>query len=135
MSKSNYLEDAILDHVLPGYTTLTPPASLYVALFTTDPTDADSGTEVSGGGYARLEIGGATGRAFSAASGGSRSNSADWEWPAAASANWGTVSHFGIYDALTGGNLYYHAALTASKQIDTNDTARFLSGQLTVTED
>ena len=122
---SNYLENALINATLRN-TAYTSPATVYVALFTTDPTDAGSGTEVSGGSYARIAA------TFGAPSNGSSATSADVEF-AQATGTWGTVTHFGIYDALTTGNLLYHGALTASKTIDTGDVFKIPTGSLTVT--
>lgn len=124
---SDYLENKVLDHFL-GTASTTAPTNVYVALFTTDPTDADSGTEVSTSGtaYARQLT------TFSSASSGSTSNSASIEYNAA-TANYGTVTHFGIYDASTGGNLLFHGALTSSKTIETGDVFKIAIGNLTIT--
>ena len=132
MSKSNYLEDEILDHVLGGGD-YTRPATVYVALHTSDPTDADTGTEVSGGSYARVSM---TNNAtnWPASSGGTKSNGTAVTFPTA-SANWGTVTHFGIYDAATSGNLLYHGALSQSKSVENGDTAEFAIGEIDISED
>jgi hypothetical protein len=122
---SNYLEDALINATLRN-TAYTSPTTVYVGLFTTDPTDAGSGTEVSGGSYAR------TSATFAAPSNGSSSTNADVQFPQA-TGNWGTVTHFGLFDALTSGNLLYHGALTASKTIETGDVFKIASGNLTVT--
>lgn len=124
---SNYLENKLLDHVLKG-TVYTPPTTLYVALFTTDPTDAGTGTEVSGGAYARKVV------TFSVAVNGAISNNADVTFDVA-TANWGTITHCGIYDALSAGNLLFHGALTASKSINIDDQLKISSGSLTVSLD
>lgn len=122
---SNYLEDALINATLRN-TAYSSPTTVYVGLFTTDPTDAGSGTEVSGGYYAR------TAATFAAPSNGASSTNADVQFPQA-TGNWGTVTHFGLFDALTGGNLLYHGALTASKTIETGDVFKIASGNLTVT--
>lgn len=124
---SDYAENAVLDHVL-GTTALTSPTDVYVALFTSDPTDADSGTEVSGGSYARQTM------AFNAAASGAADNSADVTFPTA-TASWGTVTHTGLYDASTSGNLLLHGALGTSKTIDSGDTIKFAAGDYDVTLD
>jgi hypothetical protein len=127
---SNYYEGKILDHMFRNVA-FTPPATVYVALFTTAPTDAGGGTEVSGGGYARQAV------SFGAVSGGSPSqiaNSAAVSFPVA-TASWGTVVAFGLYDAATAGNLLAWANLTTSKLIDVNDQAQFAAGALTITLD
>ena len=122
---SNFLEDALINAVLRN-TTYTSPATVYVSLYTTDPTDADSGTEVSGGSYAR------TSATFDAPSNGVTQNSADITFPTA-TGSWGTVSHIGIHDASTSGNLLFHTALDTSKTIDTGDIFKITTGNLSVT--
>lgn len=124
---SNYLENALLNGTLNA-TTFTAPAAVYVGLYTSDPTDANSGTEVSGGSYARTAV------TFATASGtsGSVASNADVTFPQA-TANWGTVGWIGILDASTSGNLLYHTALDASKTIETGDIFKIASGNLTVT--
>lgn len=122
---SNYLENKIIDHVLRN-TSYTSPTTVYVALYTTDPTDANSGTEVSGGSYARQAI------TFSSPTDGVTSNSADVTFPTA-TGSWGTVTHFGILDASTAGNLLIHGALTASKTVASGDVFKFLATNLSVT--
>lgn len=122
---SNYLENALINGTLRA-TNYTAPSTVYVALFTSDPTDAGSGTEVSGASYARQSA------SFASPSNGASSTDADIQFPQAGG-SWGTITHFGIYDASTSGNLLYHGALTVSKTIDTGDVFKIASGSLTVT--
>lgn len=122
---SNHLENALINATLRA-TTFTSPATVYVSLHTADPTDDGSGTEVSGGSYARQSA------SFAAPSNGASATNADITFPQA-TGNWGTVTHIGIWDASTSGNLYYHTALDASKAIDTGDIFKIASGSLTVT--
>ena len=122
---SNYLENALINATLRN-TSYTSPATVYVGLFTSDPTDAGSGTEVSGGSYARKSV------TFAAPSNGASASNADVTF-AQATATWGTITHVGLFDALTSGNLLYHTALDASKLIETNDIFKINSGSLTVT--
>jgi hypothetical protein len=122
---SNYLENALVNATLRN-TTFTSPATVYVGLYTTDPTDANTGTEVTGGSYARKAA------TFGAPSNGVSTISSAIEFDQA-TASWGTVAYFGILDASTSGNLLYHGALTASKTIDTGDVFKFASSALTVT--
>ena len=122
---SNFLENALINAVLRN-TTYTSPATVYVSLYTSDPTDADTGTEVSGGSYAR------TSATFDAPSNGVTQNSADITFPTA-TASWGTVSHIGVHDASTAGNLLFHTALDTSKTIDSGDIFKIETGNLTVT--
>lgn len=122
---SNYLENAVINAVLRN-TSYTSPSVVYVGLFTSDPTDAGSGTEVAGGSYARVAV------TFGSPSNGVTTNSAAVEFPQA-TADWGTVSHIGIHDALTTGNLLFHTALDTSKAIATGDIFKISSGNLSVT--
>jgi hypothetical protein len=122
---SNYLEDALINGTLRA-TTFTAPAAVYVSLHTADPTDAGTGTEVSGGSYVRQAA------TFAAPSNGSSATSADITFPQA-TGNWGTIGWIGIWDAESTGNLLYHTALDASKAIDTGDIFKIATGSLTVT--
>ena len=122
---SNFLENALINATLRA-TTYTSPATVYVSLYTTDPTDADTGTEVSGGSYARTAV------TFGAPSNGVTTNSADVTFPTA-TGSWGTVTHIGIHDASTAGNLLFHTILDNSKTIDTGDIFRISTGNLSVT--
>ena len=122
---SNFLENALLNATLNA-TTYTAPANIYVSLWTSDPTDAGSGTEVSGGSYARTAV------TFGAPSDGASLNSADVTFPTA-TASWGTVGWIGINDAATSGNLLYHTALDTAKAIDSGDIFKISTGNLSVT--
>ena len=126
---SNYLEGKILDLTLRGQA-FTPPATVHVALFSTDPTDAGSGTEISGNAYARAAV--STSGGFSAPSGGASNNLADITFPAA-TGTWGTITHVAIFDASSGGNLLYHGALQTPKIVNAGDTLRLPAGDLIVT--
>ncbi len=129
---SDYLEGQIIDHLLRTNTFGKPPG-IYVALYTTDPTSADSGTEVSGGSYARVQVTQADAEWNAPTAGdGLTDNVNDITFPAP-TANWGTVTHFGIRDASTAGNLLVHGALTASKTINSGDPApKFSAGDLDI---
>jgi hypothetical protein len=122
---SNYLETALINGTLRG-TTYTAPTTVYVGLYTSDPTDANTGTEVSGGSYARTSV------TFGSPSDGVSTNSAAVEFPQA-TGSWGTVTHIGILDASTSGNLLYHTPLDASKTIASGDIFKIASGSLSVT--
>jgi hypothetical protein len=129
MSKTDYLENKLLDHIV-GKTSYTMPTT-HVALFTAAPSDAGGGTEVSGGSYARKATAGAD---WNAASGGSISNANALAFPTA-SGSWGTVTHWALMDASTSGNMLRWAALGASKAVGTGDTPSFAAGALVLTED
>ena len=123
---SNYLENKILLHVLSN-TAYTSPTTVYLGLHTADPTDAGSGTEVSGGSYARQSF-------ASTISGNAASNTSAIEFPTA-TASWGTVGWVAVWDALTTGNMLFYGALTASKTIATGDVFRVPAGDLDITLD
>lgn len=133
--KSNYLENKVLDHVL-RVASFTQPSALYVALFASGsgPGEAGGGTELpTAAGYARQAV------TFGAAVNGVSLNLADVDFftPSGAGAAIGTttVGHFGIYDALSGGNLLYFGDLVAPKTITTGDLLRIPTNGLSVSED
>ena len=112
---SDYLEVKLLNLTLNG-TAFTAVNNPYVSLHTADPTDAGTGTEVSGGSYAR------TASSFATASGtsGLVATDADITFPTA-TGTWGAVGWIGLWDAASSGNMLYHTALDASKTIDSGD--------------
>jgi hypothetical protein len=122
---SNYLENAVINAVLRN-TSYTSPAAVYVGLYTSDPGEGNTGTEVSGGSYARTAV------TFGAPSNGVSTNSASVTFPTA-TGTWGTVTHVGILDASTSGNLLYYTALDASKSIASGDVFTISTGNLSVT--
>jgi hypothetical protein len=124
---SNFLENKLLDHVLRN-TSYTSPTTVYVGLFTSDPTDAGTGTEVSGGSYARQIL------SVTTATGGIVTSSADVTFPQA-TGSWGTISHIGVLDALSSGNLLMHTPLTTSRAIESGDILKISTGNLTASLD
>lgn len=126
-SFSNYLENELLDHLF-GKGSYSPP-TIYVALSTGDPLDNGSGlAEPSGNGYARDQTDGTD---WNVASGGAIDNANAIVF-SEATGNWGTITHFALMDAASGGNLLVHGALSTSKSIDSGDTAEFAAGDLDV---
>lgn len=126
MSFSNYLENKVLLHVF-GATAYTAPATLYVGLFTSDPGEAGTGSEVSGGSYARQTV------TFTVTDN-LASNTAAVEFPTA-TASWGTITYAAVYDAATGGNLLGSGGLATAKTIDSGDVFRIPAGDLDITLD
>jgi hypothetical protein len=128
MSFSNFLETEILDHVFAG-AAYTAPTTLYLALFTAAPGETGGGTEVttSGTAYARETV------AFTT-TGNTTSNTASVEY-STATATFGTVTHVGVFDAATAGNLMAYATLSSPKTIDTGDVFRVPTGDLDITLD
>lgn len=140
---TDYLENKIIDWLLRAQT-FTPPATTYVGLFTVAPTDSTAGTEVSGGSYARVAVTSALANwagtqaalstSVSSGTGGTTSNNAAITFPTA-TADWGTVVAFGLFDAITSGNLLIYANLTASRSVTNGSTASFAASALTFQDD
>ncbi len=132
MSFSNYLELKFLD-LAWGAVAFTAPVTVYAALYTAAPSDSGGGTEATGGAYARVAI---TNNAtnWPAAASGAKSNGTVITFPTA-TANWGTVTHFGVFDAATAGNLLNWGALTTSQAVNTGATPSFAAAALSITLD
>jgi len=138
---SDYLENKLIDQLFRGQSA-PPTASLYVGLLTAAPSDAGGGTEVAGNGYARVSVGaslanwsgtqGATTTTVSSGSSGQTSNNVAITFPTP-TGNWNTVTHFGLYDAATSGNLLFYGTLTIAKTINQADTVTFPPGSLAIT--
>lgn len=129
---SDALEEQVLTHLFRT-APWSKPTTLYVALFTAAPNDAGGGTEVSGGSYARVQRNPGDAN-WSAPTGGNgqTSNVAAIDF-GTASASWGTITHFGIMSASTGGTLWVWGALNAARTIYSGDAFQIPAGQLTVT--
>ena len=131
---SDYLEAGLLDQIYNGATAIEP-VGIYLALYTADPTDADAGTEVSGGSYARVLVnpnGGAAPSfdlAVTDGTGKMVTNADDIVFPTA-TAPWGTITHFGLRDASTAGALLHHGALTEAQVVGTGGVFKVPAGQL-----
>lgn len=123
---SDYLENQVLDHVFVN-TPYTSPSAVYLALYTSAPTDAGGGTQVSGNGYARQAI------SFDAAAAGVTTSTAPVSFTASGG-NFGTIVAVGIFDAATAGNFLAWKAITPVTINDT-DTLTFPSGDISVTLD
>lgn len=128
---SDYLENKLIDHVLRA-TAYTAPVTTYVGLFTANPSDTGGGTEVIGGSYARVAVTSGTtawagtqsagSTTASSGTGGTTSNNASITFPSP-TANWGTVTGMGVFDASTLGNLLFYSALTVNKTVNNGDAA------------
>lgn len=143
MNMSNYLATALLNQVFRN-TAYTRPTTLYIALYTSNPTASDTGQEVSGGSYVRQAItfGAPTAENYTiyhpatgqqvTVSKQTIKNSADIVLPTA-TVDWGQITHVGIRDAATGGNLLYFGSLETPRSILTNDIFKMLIGQVVLT--
>jgi hypothetical protein len=124
---SDYSEKLILDYLMTSGSA-TRPTAWYVALYTSAPSDAGGGTELSGSGYARETV------AFAAATSGAgtTSNSGVVVFTADGG-DWGSVTHMGIHDASSSGNLLWHGALAAAKTVLDGDSLEFAVGNIDLT--
>lgn len=139
---SDYLENKLVDHVFRGQAYTIPV--IYVGLLTAAPSDSGGGTEVSGNNYARVKAAASSAQALtdwkstqnndvaSTGTTGSTTNTNSVTFPTP-SATWGVVTHIGVYDALTGGNLLLYGSLTISKTINQSDTVTFPAAALSFT--
>jgi hypothetical protein len=122
---SNYAENKLVDHLL-GTASYTMPSAVYMAFYSSNPADDNSGSELSGNGYARQEI------TFGAASGGSATNSSAETFTASGGA-WSTATHFALFDASSSGNLLTYGALSAGITLTDGQSHTFAIGTITVT--
>lgn len=142
---SDFLENKIIDFLFRGQAlgitgasaaAGSGPTSLYLGLYTVNPTDTGGGTEVTGGSYARVAVSSslanwagtqaAASTVASSGTSGTTSNNAAITFPAPTAA-WGIVTGFGIFDAASGGNLLIWGALTTNKTINNGDAAPLFS--------
>lgn len=131
--KGNYLNNAILDHVI-GNIPYTTPGTLYFALFTSAPTGAGGGTEVSTSGTSYGRIGVVNNSTnFPAATSQQKKNAGVINF-GTATGNWGTITTVGVYDASSGGNLLYWGPLTSNKTINTGDSFQISANNAIFTE-
>jgi len=122
---SNYLEEKIVEHFLRN-NSITPPATVYVALFESDPGEATAGTETSYSGYARqpaawtaLDVNGQT------------KNTGALTFPANGNASASvTITHLVLLDAATAGNRLFYAQLSAPKTLSPGDVLSFASNAI-----
>lgn len=125
-SLSNYLENKLLDHVLKT-ASFSVPSNIYIALSTADPLDTGAGlAEPSGGSYARVAH-----NTWDAASGRATANTGTITFPTA-SGSWGTITHFAIFDASTGGNMLAHGSLSVSNSVVSGNIVTFAAGEIDV---
>ncbi|HMM30662.1 MAG TPA: hypothetical protein PKB13_02675 [Clostridia bacterium] len=130
MPASNYVKQGSLNFWLRNQG-VTQPSQVYVALFSTNPTAAGTGVEISGGGYARQLA------SFAAPtiSGDVAilQNSAAITYPQL-TANAGTAAYVALFDALAGGNLLFYEALPTSVALTQGFTPYWAAGELKVTQ-
>jgi len=129
-SFADFWENEILDHLF-GKGSYTPP-TIYLGLSTADPLDDASGlAEPSGNNYSRVTTSGSD---WNTSSGGTITNANQFDFPTA-SGSWGTITHFAIFDAASGGNMLAHGQFNISKSVVLNDTPKVLAGDLDIALD
>lgn len=133
---SQYIENAIANW-FRGTAFPTVPAQMYLAAFTAAPTSSGGGTEVSGGGYARVQV---------------TPNTTNWNAPtnsgnaqqitnavqiafAQATASWGSVVGVALFDALTGGNMLWYGDLNSPVTVNNGFQLTLPVGNITITFD
>lgn len=124
MSMSNYLEAQIRAHIFRT-ATFAKPAHIYVALHTADPAEDGSGAEVSsvGTGYARVQRDPADANWTAASATDGRTDNAATIAFNSPTGDWGRITHFSVWDSLTGGNYLMGGALTNAKNVNNGDPA------------
>lgn len=137
-SMTDVWEKALLDYLFRNTSLGLHGTNVWVALFTVVPSDSTTGTEVTGGSYARVAVV-RTGAGWDAAAGttGTTQNTGAITFTTA-SADWGTVVAFGLCNSLAGSlstDLIYWGTLTANKVVSNGDTASFAAAALSVTQD
>jgi hypothetical protein len=125
-SASDYLENALLDHVFENSAYTQP--TIYIGASTADPTDDASGlAEPSGNGYARKAH-----STWDTAASGATENTGAITF-AVSTGSWGTITHWAAFDALSGGNMLCHGALGSSQAIANNEILEFADGAIDIT--
>ncbi len=125
MDFSNYLADALINATVRKITYITP-SQTYVALYTSDPTKENTGTEVSGVTYTRFPL------TCDIPLKGETSNTSEMEW-AIATTVWGTITHIGVMDAEVAGDLMYFTELLEPKNITVGDQFQITPTKLKLT--
>ena len=132
--KSDWLENAFLDQIL-GAVSFPVAATVWVALYTTTPSETGGGVEVTGGGYARAAVvNNTTNWPVASTASLTKFNAVSIGY-VQASASWGTVSGFAIMSASAAGNMYYFGTLSTARAIEVGDTAQFASRDILITEE
>lgn len=137
---SNYLEAQLINAVLRGSDFTSPSVdNLHMALFTSDPTDDnETANEVSEDWYSRVPTGSWTSPSVNSDGKNETKNSSAITFDAvddADSSHTITITHVGIYDASSSGNLLVHAPLTMEKTLEVGDVISFAENAMVITLD
>lgn len=125
---SNYLEEAILNYFFRNQA-VAQPTTLYLALYINDPTDADTGIEVSGGGYSRKQV--TFGAPVQTGDKCVISNNAKIEFDIATT-DWGNISHWGIRTAASGGSLLCRGSFSRIENVQSGNRLTIEIGNLQI---
>ncbi len=129
-SFSDYWENRLLDYIF-GKSSLTPPV-VYLGLLTAEPGEDGTGlAEPNGKAYQRIQTSASD---WNVSASGSLDNAVDIIFPMA-TGNWGTVTHFALFDAATGGNMLAYGALSPAKVVGSGVIAKFAAGDLVINLD
>ena len=131
---SDYMEEAVLTGLLGGTAITLSSGKPYIGLLTTAPTDSSSGSECTGGAYARVQVGDTNQGDFVVSTTGSATNSAEFRW-ADATDNWGDISHVALFDSATSGNILLYGNLTSSVSILQGDIFKIPASGFTIQMD
>lgn len=131
---TNHMETLVLYALVNGLTAQFSNAKPYIGLLTSAPTDSSAGTEVSGGSYARVQVGGTGQSDFNVSNDGQASNADEFRWPDA-TANWGQVTHVALYDSATGGNMLLYGTLSSAVNIASGDIFKIPPSGFTINMD
>lgn len=125
---TTYFMNCIMGNVFRTQTSPAIPSTLYVGLSTTTPSVSGSGVaEPSGGSYSRVALSN-----LSTPSNGTVKTTGDIAFPES-SADWGTITHYVIYDALTGGHLLAYESLDKARVVQSDTQCRFSKGNISIT--
>ena len=131
---SDYMEVQIRKHFFRTGNFDAAPGTVYLALFTAAPSDSGGGTEVTGGAYARKDVSTSGGTEFTAVSSKETHNVNQITFAAPSGADWGLCTHWGLFNAVTSGDLLFHGTLTASKNVNDGDAAPYVAAtELSIT--
>jgi len=128
MSFTDYLEEKLLEHTFRNVA-YTSPTTVYVGLLSAGPTDSSSGTELSGNGYARQAC------AFDAYSTNNKVANTSAETFTASGGDWSTVTHFGVYDASSSGNLLAYGEIVPNVTVTDGNSFVIDAGKLVIEMD
>jgi hypothetical protein len=123
-SIADYLENELLDHCFNA--AYSSPTTVFLGLSTADPLDTAAGlAEPSGGAYSRVTI------TFVTAASRNVTQKAKVTFPQATNA-WGTISHYGVFDAVSAGNMLAHGSLNTSKGVVNGNTPSVATSEVVI---